>query len=375
MSIFSCPLCFILRKFPSFVKLFRHIGRFHRNDASFRITCNLNQSCGLSYRTYAGYKAHIYRHHSNSLKAVVISSVQYSPVQCSPDPFQDFPQLIPHDIDANVQEDMNSDDDDDSPFESSCTPDIDEAECEISLAEVQRIYLRFLLQLREEHLLPKKIISSISSNIVVLLESLKKLVLHRSASSSFSSTENISIPLEKFIIESHVLSTAVSDMTSIIEATTRSEHEFISLCKRLMDYQKPEEILLSSPGEKAEYGYIIPIEQTLSSLFHRKEIFSLISKNVVYQRDAVKNDEDLMFSLREGNFGDRFDDGSFLVQLYIDDIGVTNPIGSRSNRHKMTMVYFSLEDIPDKFRSEVQSINLLAVVPSNCIKVRKICHI
>ena len=178
--------------------------------------------------------------------------------------------------------------------------------------------------------------------------------------------------VNELVIESHVLSTLIHDVSSTIEATTRSEHEFVNLCKRFMDYQKPHEILLSTPGDRAEYGYVIPIAQTLSSLLHHQQILPLIAENIKCHRQAVENDEDLMFSLREGNFGPRIDDESYLIQLYIDDIGLTNPIGPRKDLHKMTMVYFLLEDIPDKFRSQVQSINLLAIGPCKSLKVWKI---
>ena len=306
------------------------------------------------------------------IQLTTTSSVQYYP-----NSLEDVVQVTSHDIDWTVQEDADDDDGVEFSFDSS-TYDIGKSSCEISLIEIQRFYLRFLLQLREEHLLPRKIISNISTNIIMLLESLKKLILHRSmSSSSTSSTSSTSaesdrIDDRKFIIES--LSTVINEVNSIIEATTRSEYQFVNLSKRLLNYTEPEEILLSSPDETAEYGYIIPVNKTLESLFRREEVFSLVRKNVINQRKIVNNDSDLMFSLREGNFGDRIDDKSLLIQIYIDDIGVTNPIGSRSSFHKMTMVYFALEDIPDEYRSEVQSINLLAVAPTNGIKVRKIDH-
>ena len=84
----------------------------------------------------------------------------------------------------------------------------------------------------------------------------------------------------------------------------------------------------------------------------------------------MEDDDDLMFSLREANFGAQLDDGSHLIQLYVDDISLTNPIGPRKDRHKMTMVYYLVEDIPAKFRSLVQSINLLAIAPSHSLKER-----
>lgn len=189
MLNFTCPLCFTIRKFSCFTKLFRHIGRYHRNDVCFRITCNLSASCGSSYRTYAGYKAHLYRKHTDMNQLTTTSSVQY----------------YPNSLEDVVQEDADDDDGVEFSFDSS-TYDIGKSSCEISLIEIQRFYLRFLLQLREEHLLPRKIISNISTNIIMLLESLKKLILHRSmSSSSTSSTSSTSaesdrIDDRKFII-------------------------------------------------------------------------------------------------------------------------------------------------------------------------------
>jgi hypothetical protein len=95
-------------------------------------------------------------------------------------------------------------------------------------------------------------------------------------------------------------------------------------------------------------------------------------RDAPYHREAVKNDDDLMFSLRDSSFGSRIDDASLLIQLYVDHIGLTNPIGPRKDRHKMTMVYFLLEDISDQCRSQVQSINLLAIGPTNALKVRDV---
>ena len=142
------------------------------------------------------------------------------------------------------------------------------------------------------------------------------------------------------------------------EATTRSEHDFVYLCRRIMKYETLNEIILSDPGDRPECGYFIPVSWTLSSLFHHPQILPLVSRNLKSQRKCAT-----------------YDDESLLIQLYIDDIGLTNPIGSRKDRHKMTMVYFLLEDMPDKHRSQVQSINLLVICPRGSLKVREILFI
>jgi hypothetical protein len=365
MSSFACSLCSDRREFASFKALFRHIGLFHQNDPSFRYSCDINASCGSSYATYAAYKAHVYRHHVDLLQASVTIPVDFnmrhldegleSPVnegsarvsdeECDPD---DSPTSV-------------------SPFEF----DSDQMDGNISLEDIQRLYVRFLIQLREEFLLPKKIILSISSNIVALLERLHELVRQQSVSLSPVNKSTTADQPEQRVIESEVLTTVVRDISRTIEATTRSEYEFMNLCKRFLNYQEPQEVLLSGAGDKAEYGYFVPISRTLSSFFRHQHNLSTIVANVARQRQATKDDDDLMLSLRDGNFGARIDDESLLLQLYVDDIGLTSPLGSRRDAHKMTLIYFLLEDIPDQFRSQVQNINLVAVGPYKSVKVQE----
>ena len=81
-------------------------------------------------------------------------------------------------------------------------------------------------------------------------------------------------------------------------------------------------------------------------------------------------DDDLMFSFRDSQFGTRIDDDSLLVQLYVDDIGVTNPLGVKKDNHKLAMFYFSLEDVPDQYRSKLDFIQLVAICDSRVLEVR-----
>ena len=365
MPLFACSLCLNNRGFSTFAKLFRHVGLFHQNDPSFRLNCNLNPSCGSSYKTYAAYRAHVYRHHFLLLqKPSSVPDDQGSP------PSSDLLDPVAQNSDPSMcADDEESNPDTESSPDASRLSNDDECEEHITLGEIQRLYIRFLVQLREEYLLPKKIISIISGNIVVLMDGLHKLAQQQSIPWPQPIRATVNTRSDERVIESSALTNVVRNISTTIEATTRSEYEFVKLCKRFMDYQAPQEILLSTSGNKAEYGYFIPIARTLSSLLRHREMLPLIAGNVNYHREAVKNDDDLMFSLRDSSFGSRIDDASLLIQLYVDDIGLTNPIGPRKDRHKMTMVYFLLEDIPDQCRSQVQSINLLAIGPTNALKV------
>ncbi|CAF1079628.1 unnamed protein product [Adineta steineri] len=88
------------------------------------------------------------------------------------------------------------------------------------------------------------------------------------------------------------------------------------------------------------------------------------------QRQKTYNDDDLMFSIRDGYYVSRIDDDSLLFQLYIDDIGLTNPIGAKKDKHKMTMIYFSLEDVPDQYRLQLKNIHLLGICDVSRLKIK-----
>ena len=77
-----------------------------------------------------------------------------------------------------------------------------------------------------------------------------------------------------------------------------------------------------------------------------------------------------MFSVRDTYSGTTLDRDTLLIQLYLDDISLTNPIGSKRDNHKMTMVYFLLEDIPDQYRSKIDFIQLVGICESKFLKVK-----
>jgi hypothetical protein len=131
-------------------------------------------------------------------------------------------------------------------------------EYDISLPDIQRIYIRVLIQLREKYLLPKKIISIIWSNIVALLEKVQKFAQQRSIPLPHQSTMTQTTQSDERVIQCSVLTSIIRSIPFSIEATARSEYEFINVFRRFMDYQAPRPILLSTPGDQAKFGYFIP---------------------------------------------------------------------------------------------------------------------
>jgi hypothetical protein len=239
---------------------------------------------------------------------------------------------------------------------------------------MKRSYMLFILELREEYLLPQGVTNIISTYIVTLIRHLEILLNKKAVlpSTDIYSSSTSSFPKQnQKITEIYHLHETLNDLSinNMIESISKNNYQFIKNCEKYFDFNSPEQVVLSSPDETVEHTYFIPIDRTLSSMLKSQQLLFEISENIQQQRISVENDSDLMLSIRDGQYGNRFDEDSLLIQLYLDDIGLTNPLGAKRDKHKMTMVYFSLEDVPDKHRSKLHFIQLVAVCESKHLKV------
>ncbi|CAF3976229.1 unnamed protein product [Adineta steineri] len=229
----------------------------------------------------------------------------------------------------------------------------------------------FILKLREEYLLPQGVTNIISTYIVTLIRHLEILLNKKAVlpSAYIYSSSTSSVPKQnQKIIQIYQLHETLNDLSNIIESISKNNYQFIKNCEKYLNNDSPEQVILSSPDETIEHAYFIPIDRTISSMLNSQPLLSEILENIQQQRISVENDSDLMLSIRDGHYGNRFDEDSLLIQFYLNDIGLTNPLGAKRDKHKMTMVYFCLEDVPDKYRSKLNFIQLVAVCESKHLK-------
>lgn len=380
MSSYTCPLCPTNRTFPHFGKYFHHITLFHQNEPQFGITCNLNAKCGTFYRTYSAYKSHIYRHHSHLFHSTKSANNDYILSTLS---------QKEEDSDANVE--LNSvydENDDDSNLRNNfdelglldvndrltdTTTSINNNERDmLSMLDVQKSYALFILKLREEFFLPKNTTNAISAYLTTLLGHLNLLFEENAfdyGSSNSSSSSSSSLNSNQKAIKLDSIKETLSNVSKMIENVSRNDYQFMKVCQKYFNYTAPTEIIVSDANAELECAYFVPIDQTLSMMLRSQPVLFEILDHVRQQQMIVKNDDDLMFSIRDSCYGTKIDQDNLLLQLYLDDIGLTNPIGSKRDKHKMSMVYFSLEDMPDQYRSQVNFIHLVGICESKILKV------
>ncbi|CAF4430572.1 unnamed protein product [Rotaria sp. Silwood2] len=216
---------------------------------------------------------------------------------------------------------------------------------ELDFDKLAEFYTRFLLELREYHLLPQKVVQSISSYICTLFDMILKLIKTKLSSSLISITD---------------LETAFTHVNRLISSISKNEYVFLKQCQKYFNYESPIEIVLNKAEDRA---YYIPLKASLSHLLYSGELLNAITDNIQSLATQLDKDNDLILSNRQSrsvksNISNNKKSNPLLLKLYTDGIGITNPIGPKKDAHKFTCFYFLLDDLPDIVRSQVNLIGL-----------------
>lgn len=353
---YFCPLCQSPNLFQNYSTLFIHIRNQHREESPFNIRCELTAFCGCVYSSFESYRRHIYRCHRTLIDSFensngVASNIDvlgnldledsFSPTNFDNQPNADAdsePLIYPEDeFDDTDHRFLNFD-----PISFSCTDQ------QLGFERLAQFYTRFLLELREYHLLPQKIVQSISSNFCKFFDIMLELIKAKVLSSAVS------------VIDFETTFTAVN---RIINSISKNEYTFLKQCKKYFKYQPPSEIVLNKNEKRA---YYIPLKQSLSSLLHSGELLEAIMNNISSLATRSADDNDIILSNRQSqsviyNTSRQANPNSLLLKLYTDGIAITNPIGPKKDLHKLTCFYYLLDDLPDIVRSQVDSVGLHSI--------------
>ncbi|CAF1256289.1 unnamed protein product [Adineta ricciae] len=148
--------------------MFQHITLYHQNEPNFSTTCNLHNSCGALCRTYSAYKAHDYRKSMSELQLknksndnlnisrndnehqenINTSNVNSEAISDGDETFDSIydnfhANLIDGDFETNTY----------NPASFFTSTNTNESVSELLLI-MKQLYLLFILELREEYLLP-----------------------------------------------------------------------------------------------------------------------------------------------------------------------------------------------------------------------------
>ncbi|CAF1416102.1 unnamed protein product, partial [Adineta steineri] len=232
---------------------------------------------------------------------------------------------------------------------------------EFTFSSFEKHYIRFLLDLREGHLLPQGIIKSITSYFTAMLDALFKLIENQAIQSSTNPLISL-VDIGKVLLQ----------IKNLIYDISKNDYQFLKRCTDYFGYTEPLKIELD---DKNNCGYYVSIEKSIQNLLNKPDIINYLIDNVTNNISQTKNDPDLMLTYRDGtaaidNPSLKLHPNSFLIQLYSDGIGITNPLGPKKDKHKLTLYYFLLEDLLDFVKSMLQSIGLVGICPTKFLSIQ-----
>ena len=319
---FRCPMCFFTDS--SVDRFSKHMVRFHKHDPHFILNCGF-QDCNFVSKSWPCFKMHVKRKHHRLCES------------------------------ANDNDGDNDDNNVDDYLPSvPVTKSLPPQNVVLSAA--------YLLSLETENKMTIKGVDTIVSSTSELLSSqfvnIKQQLEHKLANSGYN------IPHEIF--------------NDVLPANCFYGLE--SSCKRLKFYKEifnlvePRELylgrtLVKQNGKvvnRQHFGVIIPFADSLKSLLSMPEVWHHI------QTPKTAHDE-VMRDVCDGYIWQEhklFQQNPSALQIFLntDDIECCNPVGCHVKKHKLTMFYYTLGNIPPQFRSKLTSIQLLAIAKTKDVR-------
>jgi hypothetical protein len=112
-------------------------------------------------------------------------------------------------------------------------------------------------------------------------------------------------------------------------------------------------------------GYYIPLKDVLQMLIMKEDITPFVLQ-------SVARDKSHMTSFTCGEIYQslsklKIDGHLLLIHLYNDEFEVVNPIDAKRGKHNMNATYFTLGNLPSKYRSQLQHIYLTNIVKHKAV--------
>ncbi|CAF4524634.1 unnamed protein product [Rotaria sp. Silwood2] len=368
-NCYFCQLCINAPAYCSFDSLYTHINLGHGNDPSFKFRCELTPLCGSIYRTLPSYKSHIYKNHRElivkSLDTVDTFSTSNDDSNNNfalsyADDYEFDHERTNNDNNENLQSTNEYDEEMEVDYPLFTKAILEHDDAPFDMRKFQKYYTGFLLELREQHLLSQNIIRSVTSNFSILFNIVLKII--KSTGSGANSATTAAVPIIK-------VEGIINQIIRTIEGAAKNEYQFIKSCKEFFQYEEPHKIELNESGD---CGYIIPIKKSIQNFLNKPDVIDLLVKNINETILTTKKDKDLLLTYRDGtaaatNKSLEKNINSFLLQLYSDDVSVTNPIGPKKDEKKLSLFYYILDDLPPIIRSLLNSISLFGICLSKLL--------
>ena len=346
--------------FPNLKKFMAHVSKFHHLETRICIFKNCSKAFPAEFES----RFHFYRDHTTVGKTELRDELLITPcpvISNNPDSVN----VGPEDEETNsmVVEDYDDtlvDEEDDGLSE-------EEYNSTDYLIDITKMYADFFNRLAFQHMVPQTTIDLIVSEYLSILK--RSINMLKKAVEEVLVQENIRSSIRNKVM---VMVERDEGIKALQQLNTSHKRE--SYILNNFPIVPPQEIILNSEevkkGAKKESYQYIPLVKSMSLFLEDQTVIEILEES---RNRQVESKQDIYEDVKDGwlykslpYFQQNPD--AFVGLIYSDGIEVVNPLGAGKGRFKLLELYWTLADIPKKYRSKVDSIQLGIVVQEKLLR-------
>ncbi len=315
-------------------QILKHYQYSHSHEPGFQISCCV-QNCPKTYLSVRTLTAHLKKKHptfANEHLSQNDSSQEFSHCQID--------QQVDMEIDQQV------------PAEPTLEP--------IQYDYDQQVGL-FLLNLKERGRVQQVALTSLSAETKSLIEMNNAQLVRQFEIAMEKSRET-----GEEVDFNYLLSQQNAAAAGAFERLSTG-YKLKSFCRKRLNMNEPIEIILGySDNGKPETMQYISVIKTLQDLLSHEDVIAQVLRGHKSPNHLLKDFCDGKLYAKNRLFSE--DDTALQILLYIDEFTVSNPLGYRVAKYKITAIYFLLGNLEPKFRSKLDLIQMAALARSMHVK-------
>ena len=331
MNYFYCSAC-AFRTFDLSLFL-RHCNRIHRHDNNFLIFCSI-EGCPYTSKNASAFKKHIKRKHP-----AVINQIYENRQRQGANDIQ---------LGLNNVQDMGDD-----------VEDMVGVDDENNRPANMFLAAKFALTMETEYKLSRVATDGIIGHTKHYVES--------AVSDYKSKVENVleqhgypndllaNIPIEKYM-----------EPLENIETQRKRDKFYVNE----MEMVHPQGVVLwterTVSGDKKHIGYYVNLKANLKAFLSMPEVWQSLHAPRATENGIMQDICDGDYVKTHPLFAEN--PRALQIVLHNDDIEIVNPIGSHTKKHKLSMFYFTIANIPPPLRSNLSAIQLVAIAKAKDLR-------
>ena len=339
---YVCQYCGVIKL--HFFQLTRHLKNYHENAPNFVVQCNAD-GCKSRYRRVDSFTKHVSRQHKSLFQNDESENVSFEPGNGGAE-LADFSENTHIAVEQRDAADVVSN-------ESGCRT-IREL-----FDNVSSHASKFILSVREQHLLPsvvhERITSSMHSLVASALTDYASVV--KNVMQNSEGSEDLDM-LDILNIQPHLEN---------FGEQFKSEYHLLRYLKQTGQIVMPSTFSVDAGKHTFQYVSLLKVLQKFLSL---DVVYSHILGR---QQPVVANDVLTDYCDGDAFHSDDFftaNPGALRIHMYADEFEPCNPIGSDRGKHKITAFYYTVGNLHPKYRSQLKFIFLAILVDYEIIRMK-----